>query len=131
MNREKKELGCIDCRHNYYGVGFVKSRKSESKVMSMSKELLDSAIENGVKLCEIIVDDGGSTDIDRTVIDELLSWLEKYEISALFVRSIFDITRDMDDLICFMNRAKHMDIAIYSLEFGTMVIYEPNTDEGC
>ena len=36
----KKELDVINCKKQYLGVGFIESRKSESKVMDMGEEMI-------------------------------------------------------------------------------------------
>lgn len=128
----KKELDVINLKKQYLGVGFIKSRKSESKVMDMGEEMIATVQEKGLKILEIIVDDTSGIDVDRPSVDKLTAWMEKDYISAIVVRNIFHITNDMDDLRKFMCKAEALNVSIYSLECGTNVAYIPwDGGSGC
>ena len=113
-----KEINVINCKKQYLGVGFIKSRKSESKVLDMGEEMIAAVQEKGLKILEIIVDDTSGIDVDRPSVDKLTAWMEKDYISAIVVRNIFDITNDLDDLRKFMCKAEGLNVSIYSLEYG-------------
>ncbi|MDD3138033.1 MAG: recombinase family protein [Lachnospiraceae bacterium] len=128
----KKELDVINCKKQYLGVGFIKSRKSESKVMDMGEEMIAAVQEKGLKILEIIVDDTSGIDVDRPSVDRLTAWMEKDYISAIVVRNIFDITNDLDDLRKFMCKAEGLNVSIYSLECGMNLAYIPwDGGSGC
>lgn len=128
----KKELDVINCKKQYLGVGFIKSRKSESKVMDMREEMIAAVQEKGLKILEIIVDDTSGIDVDRPSVDKLTTWMEKEYITAIVVRNIFDITNDLDDLRKFMCKAEDLNVSIYSLECGMNLAYIPwDGDSGC
>lgn len=128
----KKELDVINCKKQYLGVGFIKSRKSESKVMDMREEMIAAVQEKGLKILEIIVDDTSGIDVDRPSVDKLTTWMEKEYITAIVVRNIFDITNDLDDLRKFMCKAEDLNVSIYSLECGMNLAYIPwDGGSGC
>ena len=62
-------------------------------------------------------------------MDELVSWMEKDEIVAVVVRSIYDISRNEDDLIMFLDIADKLGVTVYSMEAGVSISI--NTDESC
>ena len=127
-----KEINVIDCKKQYLGVGFIKSRKTESKVMDMGEEMIAAVQEKGLKILEIIVDDTSGIDVDRPSVDKLTAWMEKDYISAIVVRNIFDITNDLDDLRKFMCKAEGLNVSIYSLEYGMNLAYIPwDGGSGC
>jgi hypothetical protein len=127
-----KEINVINCKKQYLGVGFIKSRKTESKVMDMGEEMIAVVQEKGLKILEIIVDDTSGIDVDRPSVDRLTAWMEKDYISAIVVRNIFDITNDLDDLKKFMCKAEGLNVSIYSLECGMNLAYIPwDGGSGC
>lgn len=128
----KKELDVINLKKQYLGVGFIKSRKTESKVMDMGEEMIAAVQEKGLKILEIIVDDTSGIDVDRPSVDRLTAWMEKDYISAIVVRNIFDITNELDDLRKFMCKAEGLNVSIYSLECGMNLAYIPwDGGSGC
>ena len=128
----KKELDVIKFKKQYLGVGFIKSRKTESKVMDMGEEMIAVVQKKGLKILEIIVDDTSGIDVDRPSVDRLTAWMEKDYISAIVVRNIFDITNDLDDLRKFMCKAEGLNVSIYSLECGMNLAYIPwDGGSGC
>ena len=128
----KKELDVINFKKQYLGVGFIKSRKTESKVMDMGEEMIAAVQEKGLKILEIIVDDTSGIDVDRPSVDRLTAWMEKDYITAIVVRNIFDITNDLDDLRKFMCKAEGLNVSIYSLEYGMNLAYIPwDGGSGC
>lgn len=127
MRNKEIKLG-----RDYIGIGFIKSRKSESKVMDMGEEMIAAVQEKGLKILEIIVDDTSGIDVDRPSVDKLIAWMEKDYISAIVVRNIFDITNDLDDLRKFMCKAEGLNVSIYSLEYGMNLAYIPwDGGSGC
>lgn len=128
----KKELKVINCKKQYLGVGFIKFRKSESKVMDMGEEMIAAVQEKGLKILEIIVDDTSGINLDRPSVDKLTAWMEKDYITTIVVRNIFDITNDLDDLRKFMCKAEGLNVSIYSLECGMNLAYIPwDGGSGC
>lgn len=109
----------------YKGIGFIKKRKSDEKAERMKEELIQVASKNELKLLDVIVDDGSGNDIDRQNIDLLLEVMEKEVVKALVVRSVFDITKDIDDLVTFFRKAEELDVSIYTMELGFRPAYIP------
>lgn len=107
----------------YMGIGFIKTRKSDEKAERMKEELIQVASKNKLKLLDVIVDDSSGNDIDRENIDLLLEVMEKEVVKALVVRSVFDITKDIDDLVTFFRKAEELDVSIYTMELGFRPAY--------
>ena len=129
MNKEEKQIDLIDCRRKYQGVGFIKSRKSEFAIMNMAEDMVKMACANGIEIENLVFDGTSGRDVDREPIDELVSWMEKDEIVAVVVRSIYDISRDKDDLIKFLNIADDRGVSIFSMEVGVSISVK--ADESC
>jgi len=121
----RKEIEMYCCHRQYLGVGFIKSRKSESKIMDMAEEMIAAAKRKNLRLLEVIVDESSGTDVDREKIDQLLAWMEKDDVAAIVVKSIFDITKDTEDLRQFMRRAEKQNVSIYEMEHGMNPVYVP------
>ncbi|NCB93408.1 MAG: recombinase family protein [Clostridia bacterium] len=127
MNRQIK---FVSIRHQYIGVGFIKSRKSDSKIMELGETMISKAEKKNLNLLEVIVDSGSGIDVDREKIDRLMQWMEKDYVDAIVVNSIWDITRDTDDLMKFMARAEMLGVSIYDMEQNMNLAYIP-WDGGC
>lgn len=97
------------------GIGFIKSRKSDDKLMDLSEQMIKGASENGIHIIDIIVDQTSGVDIDRHNVDRLVAWMEKPYIDTVVVHSIFDISRDLDDLLAFLMRAEALDVEVLSM----------------
>lgn len=127
-----REIEVISCQRTVKGVGFIRSRKSEDKVMDMCEELRVVAERKFVDIAEVILDDGGSKDIDRGVIGKLYEYMERDCIEAMVLCSVFDITDDDGDLCNFLRRANECGVTIYSMEHGLCPSYNPRVcGEGC
>jgi len=107
------------------GIGFMKTRKSADKVEQMKAELQKVARKKSLEILEVIIDDGSGSDVDRECIDVLLESMEHEVVKALVVRSVFDITKDIDDLITFFKKAEELDVSVYTLECGFNPAYIP------
>lgn len=129
MNREEKHIDLISFKRKYQGVGFIKSRKSEFAIMDIAEEMIKTACANGIEIEKLVFDETSGRDVDREPIDELVSWMEKDRIVAVVVRSIYDISRNEDDLIKFLDIAGKLGVTIYSMEVGISISI--NTDECC
>ena len=70
----------------------------------------------------MIVDGSSGNDADRQAVDKLAAWMEKGCIEVVVVRSIFDITRDAEDLMAFMRKAEKLNVSIYDLEHGMKLV---------
>ena len=97
------------------GIGFIKSRKSDDKLMDLSEQMIKGASENGIHIIDVIVDQTSGVDIDRHNVDRLVAWMEKPYIDVVVVHSIFDISRDLDDLLAFLMRAEALDVEVLSM----------------
>lgn len=128
----KREIDVISVQRSYAGVGFIKSRKSEDKVMTMGEEMVAYAAGHGIKLLEIIVDESAGLDIDRPNVDTLVSWMEKDYVDAVLVKSIFQISRDTDDLRRFLRKAQELGVSVLSMEHNCQPAYIPwDGGDGC
>lgn len=58
------------------GIGFIKSRKSDDKLMDLSEQMIKGASENGIHIIDVIVDQTSGVDIDRHNVDRLVAWME-------------------------------------------------------
>lgn len=114
----------------YMGVGFIKSRKSDSKITNMKKEMLAIAASKSLHLLEIIIDCNSERVVEQHKIDSLIAWMEKDYINAIVVRSISDITTDTEKLLSFMRKAEMLNISVYSMEAGMNIAYIPEAG-GC
>ncbi|SEV99591.1 hypothetical protein SAMN05421659_10336 [[Clostridium] fimetarium] len=100
--------------------GFVKSRKSDLKVMDMGAQMYQFAEDNGLKLLDVIVDRKGSYDVDRPIINELMEGLESGRYSVILVRDINDITADKDEQKYFLMQVKRYGGEVVSIYDGSM-----------
>ena len=97
------------------GFGFIRSRKSPDKIHKMAYEMMCRAKQLGINLEKIIVDDGGSCDIDRRCIDEVKDYIESDQYDVFMIRRESDITSDYDDYCQFEHCAKCNAVSIVSL----------------
>ena len=107
------------------GIGFIKSRKSDDKLMDLSEQMIKGASENGIHIIDVIVDQTSGVDIDRHNVDRLVAWMEKPYIDTVVVHSIFDISRDLDDLLAFLMRAEALDVEVLSMSENFEVVSLP------
>ena len=124
MNKEENQMGKKEWSIDYLGVGFIKSRKSEVAVSDMQDKMEAIAYSKRIELANIIVDNTSGISVDRELIDELVGWMEKDCISVLVVRSIYDITKNVDDLISFIKIAQSLGVVIYSIEHNVSITLE-------
>ena len=128
----EKEIKVMNIRHQYSGVGFIKTRKNASCVMHLAETMIANADKRNLKLLDVIVDDSSGMDVDRDKIDKLMAWMEKDYVDAIVVKSIWDITRNPEDLMQFMVKAESLDVSIYDMERGMNLACIPwNGDCGC
>lgn len=127
MNKEAKQMDKNEWSIEYLGVGFIKSRKSEIVISEMQDKMKTIAYSKGVELANIIVDDTSGISVDREVIDTLVSWMEKECITVLVVRNIYDITKNVEDLVNFIKIANRLGVIIYSIDHNVTV----TLDEEC
>ena len=124
--KNKMRKTAIQCQ--YLGVGFIKSRKSDNRIMEMAEEMIAASEEQSLHLVEVVVDQGSGMDIGRATIDELAAWMEKDYISAVVVKSIFDISKDTADLMKFLQKAEQLGVSVYELEQGIKISSVPLDD---
>lgn len=99
----------------YRGVGFIKSRKSNKKIVGMAKDMAEESRKYNIDLQGVLVDDSSGRDVDRQEIDTLVSLMEKGYIEVIVVCSIFDITKDVDDLMHFIDIAHRNKVMLFSV----------------
>ncbi|RDY30261.1 recombinase family protein [Lachnotalea glycerini] len=116
------------------GVGFIRSRKSDYRLMNMCQEMREYARNNGVYLVDVITDrceeilEDGTTDVDREIIGKLEGWMKKDFITVVFVRKLDDITMDKDDQQHFLARARELGVSIFSIEAGSNLTISEEVD---
>lgn len=104
------------------GVGFIKSRKADHKVMDYCERMIEEAEKEGCEILFVDVDRDGSRDIDRPELDAIYEAMKFGSISHLFIRRLSDITDDMADLMEFKRKARENLIKIH------IVLVEPYSD---
>ncbi len=77
--------------------------------------MIKDALENGIHIIDVIVDQTSGVDIDRHNVDRLVAWMEKPYIDAVVVHSIFDISGDLDDLLAFLLMAEALEVEVLSM----------------
>ena len=101
--------------------GFVKSRKSDAKVMDMGTQMYQFADDNELNLLDVIVDCKGSYDIDRPIFNELMEGLETGRYSVILIRDINDITVDKDEQKYFLMQVNRYGGTIVSIYDGPII----------
>ena len=109
------------------GVIFIKSRKSDDKIHNMVFNIRAHAEERDVDIVDIIVDESSGLDVDRSEVDRLWGWIENSPVGIIYLKSIFDITSDEDDLEKFFARAEYYGMILVDME--AHVAFVPDTVE--
>lgn len=109
------------------GIIFIKSRKSDDKIHNMVFNIRVHAEERDVDIVDIIVDESSGLDIDRSEVDRLWDWIENSPVGIIYLKSIFDITSDEDDLDKFFARAEYYGMILVDME--AHVAFVPDTVE--
>ena len=74
------------------------------------------AEERDVEIVDIIVDESCGLDVDRIAVDRLWDWIENSSVGIIYLKSIFDITCDEEDLEKFFARAEHYGMILVDME---------------
>jgi len=128
----KTQIDVIACQHEYAGIGFMKSRKSDDKIMNIGAEMIAYGKKHAINLVDIVHDDGSGIDVDRTAMDKLIQWMEKDFITVVLVRSVFEITTDKHDLQVFLRKAESLGVSVHSMEHRCNPCYVPwDGGDGC
>lgn len=110
------------------GVIFIKTRRSDDKIHVLVTEMLEVADATGVEMVDIIVDELAGGDIDRESVDRLSDWIENSGVGIIFVKSITDLSNDVDDLDKFIEKAMYFGMII--VDFTEKAIIAPYLPEG-
>ena len=110
------------------GVIFIKTRRSDDKIHVLVTEMLEVADATGVEMVDIIVDELAGGDIDRESVDRLSDWIENSGVGIIFVKSITDLSNDVDDLDKFIEKAMYFGKII--VDFTEKAIIAPYLPEG-
>ena len=105
------------------GVIFIKTRMSDDKIHALVAEMLEVAEATDVEVIDIIVDELAGGDIDRESVNRLSDWIENSGVGIIFVKSITDISNDVDDLDKFIGKAMYFGMII--MDFSENVIISP------
>lgn len=97
------------------GVGFIKSRKSEDKLMDQAADLIRQSEAHDIDIIDVMVDRTGSRDIDRSAIDDLAHWIESGRIKTVVIRNVYEITSDLEDMLAFLMRAEAFGVEVLSM----------------
>lgn len=111
------------------GVVFVKTRKSDDKIWNITEALVNFAEATDVEVVEVIVDESCGCDIDRAEIDCLCDCIENRPVGIIFLQSLLDITRDLDDLDKFLVMAAKFGMIIVDMEAQTVLLPDINEEE--
>ncbi len=117
----RRMIEVIPIQREYKGIGYIKSRKSDSKIMDIETDMKKVAYLKNIELVDIIVDSSSGRDVDREELDELVAWMEKDYIDVVVLKSIFDISKDDEELLKFLRKAEALGVSVYSLEHGVNV----------
>ena len=79
-------------------------------------------------MVDIIVDELAGGDIDRESVDRLSDWIENSGVGIIFVKSITDLSNDVDDLDKFIEKAMYFGMII--VDFTEKAIIAPYLPEG-
>ncbi len=105
---------------NEKAIGFIKSRKSDLRVMDMSAQMYQFAHRNKLKLMDVIVDQKADLDVDRPVINALMDVIETGKCSLILIRSINDITDDIDEQKHFLDQVHYVGGKLISIYEGVI-----------
>lgn len=97
-------------------VGYIKTRRDESKAMDMAERMINKASEEGCQIVFLDVDRTGSRDIDRVDLDDIHMCMERADIGHLFIRSTEDITDNPEDFYSFLRIAASNDVMIHVVD---------------
>ena len=117
----RRMIEVIPIQREYKGIGYIKSRKSDSKIMDMATDMKKVAYLKNIELVDVIVDSSSGRDVDREELDELVAWMEKDYIDVVVLKSIFDIPKDDEELLKFLRKAEALGVSVYLLEHGVNV----------
>lgn len=117
----RRMIEVIPIQREYKGIGYIKSRKSDSKIMDMATDMKKVAYLKNIELVDVIVDSSSGRDVDREELDELVAWMEKDYIDVVVLKSIFDISKDDEELLKFLRKAEALGVSVYLLEHGVNV----------
>ncbi|WP_310602766.1 recombinase family protein [Anaerosporobacter sp.] len=122
-------LQVINLPQRMRAVGFVKSRKSYEKIHEICRNISRVGFSKRIYVSDFIVDETAGTDIDRSAIDRLVGRLEYGDVECVMVNSVFDITRDVDDLAQFFWHLNQLDCKLYSIEEKGFIPIELEDEE--
>ena len=115
---QNKTLVATAAPENRRGVGFIKSRKSDGRIMDVAEMMIAMSEKRGIRIEEVVVDQSSGLDIDRRSVDRLVSFMERDDIDTLVVHDIFDLSENVDDLMAFLIRARALDVNVLSMKYG-------------
>lgn len=117
----RRMIEVIPIQREYKGIGYIKSRKNDSKIMDMETDMKKVAYLKNIELVDVIVDSSSGRDVDRDELDELVAWMEKDYIDVVVLKSIFDVSKDDEEMLKFLRKAEALGVSVYSLEHGVNV----------
>lgn len=110
--------------HIYAGVGFIRTRKPECRIMDFTEGMTAYAERRYTTLLEIIVDrgdeipDDGDVDIDRFVMNKLYSWMKKDFVKVVFIRNLNEISSNKEEQRGFLVQAEKYGVSVHCMEAG-------------
>lgn len=111
------------------GVGFIKTRMADYKIIGIHRVMESIADSLDVDLIDVIVDRSGSRDIDRKAIDDIYEWLDNAPVQFLIVGSLRDISDDKDDFDRFMEDMSERKVVIMCLEGNKVIMPRTDSDD--
>ncbi|MEF9840392.1 MAG: hypothetical protein RR791_05500 [Lachnospiraceae bacterium] len=111
------------------GVIYVKSRKSDDKIWMAIDEMKGLAESTYINIIDVIVDESSGCNIDRKEIDVLCDWIENSPVGIIFLQSIYDISKDLDDLTKFLERAENYQMIIVDMDANRVISPFTNNDK--
>lgn len=109
---------------------FMNSNKSERNIRKKVAKTREKCMSHGIVLGhDVVINKGPDRDIDRDVVNMLITFLLDGEYQMIVVDKLTDLTSDLSDLEEFLNDAAAIGVSVF--EFSTMQIRHHVYMEGC
>ena len=102
----------------------------ERRIWQAIDEMKALASSTYVEIADVIGDESSGLDIDREEIDLLSDWIENSPVGILILQSIYDISKDPDDLEKFLERAERFHMIIVDVKANRVISpFEESEDD--
>ena len=109
---------------------FMNFNKSERNIRKKVAKTREKCMSHGIVLGhDVVINKGPDRDIDRDVVNMLITFLLDGEYQMIVVDKLTDLTSDLSDLEEFLNDAAAIGVSVF--ELSTMQIRHHVYMEGC